>query len=425
MFWAVVAGIDPTVNVMLSNVGKQRPELIEEATAGADHVRDNLCKKTRELLVSKSTGVTSGWMLNYVITVSVAVVVAELGLTEFEEQAEKGGNKAEALLIFSITLAVFALVLVAAALASRAVMSTSLVPGKMKATYAAGLGFIPAWQWKGVISALMIMTVGGNSKETSPALVAAVVVGIAVLTSAVQVFLEEWASDAEKTSLTFQIVSQLKTSLGLGMGFAVNVLVHACVGSEMMQELIPQTIYVVVLTSSVALVQFLSKPKLAEMKTNGTANPFVLRTLGFLLVSTNFVVGWAWKGMVDVFAKDYKGVGPEWQLLVSFTVSFVLISLVVVMTILEGYATGAAVQLQELCMTASAMNIGWTWADFAMECLRKQKETLHGGKDVEVGHLWLFAFVVVACASIAAVVMDAAIRQAERSEDPESEALVK
>lgn len=265
MFWAVVAGIDPTVNVMLSNVGKQRPELIEEAKEGADHVRDSLCKKTRELLVSKSTGVTSGWMLNYVITVSVAVVVAELGLKEFgDEQAENGGvmSKAEALLIFSITLAVFALVLVAAALASRAIMSTSFVPAKMKATYAAGLGFIPAWQWKGVISALMVMTVGGNAKETSTGLVAAVVVGIAVLTSAVQVFLEEWASDAEKTSLTFQIVSQLKTSLGLGMGFAVNVLVHACVGSEMMQEMIPQTIYVLVLTSSVALLQFLSKPKL-------------------------------------------------------------------------------------------------------------------------------------------------------------------
>eukprot|EP00929_Paragymnodinium_shiwhaense_P121214 TRINITY_DN93379_c0_g1_i1.p1 TRINITY_DN93379_c0_g1~~TRINITY_DN93379_c0_g1_i1.p1 ORF type:complete len:410 (+),score=93.04 TRINITY_DN93379_c0_g1_i1:85-1314(+) len=396
------------------------------STRTLERMHDGICEKSRELLVSKSTGVTSGWVLNYAITLSVGVAVASLGFDRVAESSatddmknagapKQGISLAQAVVAFSLKLGVFVLILVAASFSSRSIMGASFLPGRMKKTYAAGLGFIPAWQWKNVISALMVAILGGDVKEHPDWAIAAVVFSIALLTAFIQISLEEWAAGAEPASLLYQVVSQLKTSLGLGLGFALNVLFYAAIGDHV-TNIIPQVVYVTTLTTVIALVQYFSKPKLEEMKQTGAMPGLLIRTLNFLIVASNFVVGWAWKGMLDVAFKDMRQAGVQSQLMVSLMMSALMILLVVTLTLTAAKAAGPLGTLEDLCMTASAMNVGWTWADFAMECLRVFKEEERGGQDLRIGEVWLFSLLVVAVASVAALAMDTVIRHVERSD---------
>lgn len=412
-----------------------------------------LCQNLRSFLVSKSTCVTSGFMLNIAITMSVLMAVSKVGQYSKDIAIGKGSrvcsscieiehvvsgsalfklSATQAFLIFLGTLLIFSLVLLASAFLSRAVTSFKYIPEHIRTIYASGLGFIPAWQWKNVISAMMLACLGGDAESQPAYLVASIVLGLATITAAIQILMEHWASIVDETSLLFQVFNNLRTSLGLGMGFAVNALVHAIIGPDLKRPLIA-AVYASCLTVVVALLQYKLKPMLDSKK--DCWHPLLLRTCVFLLISSNFVVGWAWKHKIDILTASLKGHGVLWQLLASTLITFVLSCFVVAITLVAQEPVGAMADrlhrhlskvpgLQDLCILASAMNVGWTWAEFAMVCLNAYEIKHNEGDDVKIGGLWLFTFAVVIVASLVAISLDSLIHQVE-PRVPEEEPLMK
>jgi len=295
---------------------------------------------------------------------------------------------------------------------------------------------IPAWQWMNVVSAVMAACVGGGSVSAAPPyFVAAVVFAIAMFTAGVRMLLEYWGSILDERSLAFHAMGSLKVSLGLGMGFALNVFAYVVAGAELVKNLEAQIMYVCFLTPSVAFLQHKGRFVSDEM---GVVSPrpsfswtyahtFLLKTLGFLLIASSFVVGFAWKGMLKIIFPVMHG-GILWQVLTSLVITCVLTALVVfviVVTVQIRHPYGFLVKLDLLCMVASGMNIGWTWADSALAVLRHfQKKEEQLGKTLGIGWIWLFTFWVVLCACITAAVIDFAIRQLEPLQDTEEEKLI-
>jgi len=378
-------------------------------------------------LVGKSTGVTSGWMLNAAITASVALMVSRGGIKESlapsADSDPAGGalgnvSVLQAISAFLLTLIIFSLILVATATCSRFVHGAEWIPERLRGTYSSGLSFIPAWQWKNVVSALMVACLGGAASERSPYLVAAVVLIICGLTAAIQMLLENWASAEEETSLAFQIFNGLRTSLGLGIGFAVNVLVHAVGGSSMKVPWV-MTVYVISLTLAVATLKYKCTPMVASMK--DIWSPLLCRSLTFSLLASNFVVGWAWKGMIDMIIAATMHEGILWHLFAALLITLCLSCCVVAITAAATSPAFAGTPgLEDLCMLACAMNVGWAWAGFAMAFLRFYGD----GKALGIGQMWLFTLAAVTSVSLAAMVIDMGLRQV-RPLDPEEEKLVK
>jgi hypothetical protein len=375
-------------------------------------------------------------MLNAVITMSVLAAIGRVGewshVSSRVLAKEIAGEDAvldhtvdltttEAIIAFLVTLFIFSLVLLASASMSRAIERLEKVPERVKAMYANGLGFIPAWQWKGVISAFMGICLGASTDDDidSRLLVAAVVISIAFITSVVQVLLENWVANHDQTSLAYQVFNTLRTSLGLGLGFAVNVLVLAILHGSI-HRLSIMSAYVLCLTVLVSILQYNLFPLIESKK--GKYHPLVLRTLSFLLLACNFVVGWAWKGLIDMFMADYgphSGLHPVLlQLLASTLITLVLVCLVVGITLLSEGLTSNLPGIQDLCILASAMNVGWTWSIFALVCLKWFEGEHNEGEAIEVGWVWVFTFAVVFIATLMATFLEVLIEMIE-PKDPE------
>lgn len=424
-----------------------------------------VCKNLRNFLVVKSTCVTSGWVLNFAITTSVvtAVSTTEQYSSLAKKQADEDHNIAvtssgaeldlparQAFYAFLATFFIFSLVLIASVLLSRVLIGIEWIPQKFRNTYAGGLSFIPAWQWQDVVSFLMVAFLGGSAASRPPHIVAFVVLAIAVISAWVEILLERQVAVVDETSFTFQVFNSLKTSLGLGMGFAFNVAVYAVLGSRMKRASII-AVYVSCLTVAVALLQYFLKPLLARKK---YAWPeFLVRTLSFLLLACNFVVGWAWKSSIDMTIAPFMERGVAWQLFASILITCFLTCLVIGITVAahnddnpptsERSPTSAPPMmrrrssvvsaalvfsrlpgLEDLVILASAMNVGWTWAAFGMACLHWFQANYWDGEPLDLLEFWIFAMLVVTCASITGILLDVVINQLEPVV-PEEQPLVK
>lgn len=426
-----------------------------------------VCKNLRNFLVVKSTCVTSGWVLNVAITTSVVTAVSTTGQLAAQAKTEAdedhhiavGGagvdldlTARQAFYAFLATFFIFSLVLIASALLSRVLIGIEWIPQKFRNTYAGGLSFIPAWQWQNVVSFLMVVFLGSSAASRPPHIVAFVVLAIAVISAWVEILLEQQVAVVDETSFTFQVFNSLKTSLGLGMGFAVNVAVYAVLGSRMKRASII-AVYVSCLTVAVALLQYFLKPLLARKK---YAWPeFLVRTLSFLLLACNFVVGWAWKSSIDMAIAPFMEKGVAWQLFASVLITCFLTCLVIGITVAahndddnpptsERSPTSASPMmmrrrssvfsaalvfsrlpgLEDLVILASAMNVGWTWSAFGMACLHWFEANYWDGEPVDLLEFWIFAMLVVTCASITAILLDVVINQLEPVV-PEEQPLVK
>jgi hypothetical protein len=382
-------------------------------------------------------------MLNAAITMSVLAAVSKVGSKLSHDEVsstvmadEIAGKDTvleatlsletkEAIFAFNMKLFIFSLVLLASASLARALERLDGIPDRVKTMYANGLSFIPAWQWKNVVSAFMGVCLGASRVDDSRFVVAAVVMAIAVLTSILQVLLENWIANHDPTSLIYQVFNTLRTSLGLGLGYAVNVLVLAILRGQT-HRLPIMLAYVFCLTVLVTILQYNLFPLLDSKKDQW--HHLTIRTLRFLLLACNFVVGWAWKSLIDMLMASYgprSGLHPVLlQLLASTLITLVLTCLVVGVTLISDDVAEKLPGIQDLCILASGMNVGWTWAIFALVCLQWFEGEHNEGDAVQLGWVWLFTIVVVLCAALMAVLMELVIQKME-PKDPEEEPLVK
>lgn len=266
------------------------------------------------------------------------------------------------------------------------------IPPKLKDTYAAGVVLIPAWAWKDVVAALMTtLGVVGVLHKDSKRDAAGFAVGSALLCSLLQICLEVMTSNFDKASLVACVVASLMTCFALGVGFAVDTAIHAVCGEKIFSTIRFQLGYALAMSILVPMVQ----EKVTSVLTPERRKEWyvaVTKTLDFLAAALNFVLGWAWKGLLDAWLHDYAVQGTKQQLEVSLTITAIGIVAQVVITLV-----GAPPEIVAVSALAAGMNIGWTWMEFAAACV--------GETDVGLGGLWLQTVitlcVVVTIASVA------------------------
>lgn len=368
------------------------------------------------MLITKSTCVTSGKILNLAITVTVTRLCSEVGVFDDAQKTEEvtGVSQASGIKLF-VTFLAFVIVLYATAYFSRQIHVLHFVPERFKKTYEAGLGLIPAWQWTGVVKVLLTLTLGSKPLEEPRLRVTIVVLTISFLTAAFQVLLEHLANH-DKATLTFAVVDKLRTSLGAGIGFSVNMLSMVLIGGGMHKSILLMSCYFCGVTCLVALLQFFGFPLIESKKEEWPK--LLVRTCRFLLTACNFVVAFALKDLVTLIVGHHFPEGVLGALLASLAVTVVLCFVVVLMTITEVHLLMMMLPgLEDLCKLVCAMNIGWSWATFALACLHWWES--RNNEALEVGHIWLFAFLTVTIASIVAVFLQFVFQKFEPAEAEE------
>lgn len=339
-------------------------------------LRERMCNSARQLLVAKSSAIVVGITLKNALTLTVIALVIQGPMTMDSASGSSDASPADAWKTFSIVVVTFLLLIISATIMTSVIQSMESIPPKLKDIYAAGIVLIPAWAWKDVMAALMTtLGVVGILHKDSKRDAAGFAIGSALLCSLLQICLEVMTANFDKASLVACVVASLMTCFALGVGFAVDTAIHADCGDHIFSEIRFQFAYALTMAMIVPMIQkqithLLTPERRKEWYVAAT------KTLDFLAAALNFVLGWAWKGLLDAWLLDYAVQGLKEQLEVSLIITGIGIVAQVFVTLV-----GAPPEIVAVSALAAGMNIGWTWMAFAAACV--------GEKDVGLGGLWL------------------------------------
>jgi hypothetical protein len=217
----------------------------------------------------------------------------------------------------------------------------------------AGLAMIPAWAWKNFIERDMTWNDPDLPAWASTAINSSLAL-LAALCSAALQLLSEWClKRAKEDTLVYTYMQQLGASLGLGCGFAVNRIFKTAFASRWSKVWF-QMVYAGTLTLILPPAQTLARQALGDRLQRRLPR----KLCNFLILSFNFLLSWAWKGLIDaIFLKVYPvGIFMEavWITVLGSTVAFS-----------ASHSTNT--RFREGAMLVSGMNIGWQWLDWCKE----------------------------------------------------------
>merc|ERR1719199_2498087 len=206
-----------------------------------------------------------------------------------------------------VTVITFVSILVASVGLTLGIARWDWLPERLKCTYEVGASLIPAWAWKDVVSALVTAAMSARVLEVQEhtgvvAIEAAVLaVLVALLSAALQIWLEMKTQarvplDAEEATIIPWVMVSLKFAFSLGVGWAVNNVFQSLFHMHW-ANLWVRLVYVVAVTALVPLAQFRADEILETHQQR--LSSLTGKSVGFLVLSWNFVVGWAWKCLLD------------------------------------------------------------------------------------------------------------------------------
>jgi len=295
-----------------------------------------------------------------------------------------------------IAFGLFVLILFSAVGAKLGVSQLS-IPESPKKTYSAGLSLIPAWAWKDVVVALIAVcrNLGWVGKDSQSLVIMAL--AVALLSSLLQTLLEYLGSEMAKDSFFSLVVNVFKVSLGLGVAFCVNLFHQTLLSDDLKANfylyVAVQLGYCSLLTILVALAQVKGGEALADKELT-----LAVRTVKFLLTAGNFVVAFAWKGLVITVLNACIGEAVETKALAHF-VSAIVVTFLSIGIVVASASLNMRKSISGLCTLAVGMNIGWAWADFA-------NVSMVAGEAIAIGPLWFYTTLTTAIVCTAAFGVD-------------------
>ena len=308
----------------------------------------------------------AGWLLKNALSCSLAYLIFDHGIhiaaQEFESSApDTEGEVQQHTLInnFLVSLCTFIMLTYFSLLLHERV-STAELPPKLQKSLVAGSALIPAWAWKDAVSNFVTAATDCRACQSRPMPLfnAGLAVAVAFASATLQVLLERRGS----------AWGQLAASLALGVGFAVNNVCKSLAG-ERWSRLDFQLLYVLSASTLVPLAQSRAR---AGLEKHENMPDILKRTRLFLIKSGDFVVGWAWKGLLDALLPSNN------QLLKSVTVTLICALVMGLAWIRESRPS-----MWGVLSMAAGMNAGWTWMDYAA--------SVFGGATLSFGRLWLYS----------------------------------
>jgi hypothetical protein len=281
-------------------------------------------------------------------------------------------------------------------------------------TYVDGFAMMPGWGWKDVIVVFTLYMLG---EKPSAWAVSLTVLGIAIASALFQMLLEHLGQDVEKGGFLHSSIGVCSASFAVGVGYALNLFFKTVIVQYLglWHWWSVRLAYTLFITAFVTWGQGKANAAFAEEEFR-KLNPVIQKTLAFIVNSAKFLVGWAWKGLLDLtVGATLRGVTPSpcWdQVLVSFTTTFLMFG-----GVGAALATESA-HAREVAMLVAGMIIGWTWAQTWLKCGYVVKENLVV--------LWVSASIVIMIAAIIAVLLDIAFTKTqewieEHAEEMEAE----
>lgn len=371
--------------------------------------RRKFCDAARAYLPSKGSATIIGWMLKKGLVLSLTGLVLQQGATLTPESTGDTAvpKQSEGLTTVLLHLLAFLLLLIIAAVASMRI-GASQMHLRAKAAYTAGLALIPGWAWKDAVSTFItfatkrrLMQDEGLGK--APPLFNAALALLVTLTAAVVQILADWClANASETGLAHHVLQMLRGSLALGVGFAFNNIFKSFFSSVWSQVWF-QLVYLAAIALVIPVLQvFLKKEALNESSRKAPEDRYVLldRMAAFTIKAGDFIIGWAFKGLLDALLAPLMHDTVWKQLIATLIVTLVCSAIVVIVTFVPVPDT-----VQNLGSLVSGMCAGWSWSDFAA--------ALYGDKNLGFLLLWLYIFSVILVVALVAYLLELLIRRME------------
>jgi len=374
----------------------KKAEDVKSAEPTDDGMRHRILGKCHDLLVTKASAVVVGILLKNLLAHTAKFFLFGTAPSVGAESPGMPLSSDKASLELLVAVCLFALML-SSAVGAKIGVSHLSIPESLKKTYSAGLSLIPAWAWKDVVVALLTVCkhLGWVGKDSQSLCIMAL--AVALLSSLLQILLEYLDSGRAKESFFSLVVNVFKVSLGLGVAFTVNLCYQTLLSDDLKATIYlyiaVQLGYCSLLTILVALAQVKGGEALADKELT-----LLVRTVKFLLTAGNFVVAFAWKGLVMTVLSACIGDAVETKAL-AYLVSAIVVTFLGIGCIVASAALNMRKSISGLCILAVGMNIGWAWAGFATV-------SMVSGEPIAIGHLWLYTIIATAIVCTIAVGVD-------------------
>jgi hypothetical protein len=215
------------------------------------------------------------------------------------------------------------------------------------------LTMIPAWAWKDFVNRFILLSTRADRTGLGSVLHAVFLACITVMLSAgLQLFADKYLDRTTRRPTLIRVSMYLLAgSLGLGCGYAVNYIFKSSF-EGIWGDVSFQLVYTSVLTFVLPRVQ-----QVVRERTSGINCQFSRRFCDFMVLSGNFLLSWAWKGLVDAAFVELAG-QPVGGLAEPLTVT------VVGPVAVFAAARSPRQRLREGVALVVGMNIGWAWLDW-------------------------------------------------------------
>eukprot|EP00927_Polykrikos_kofoidii_P016187 TRINITY_DN1727_c0_g1_i1.p1 TRINITY_DN1727_c0_g1~~TRINITY_DN1727_c0_g1_i1.p1 ORF type:complete len:404 (+),score=45.96 TRINITY_DN1727_c0_g1_i1:86-1297(+) len=365
-------------------------------------MRQRVCRSLRQLLVTKGQAVVIGITIKNLITVTFLAIFTGGG-----SPCAVGGkfdiiSEDHAYALLGISVVSFMCVVAVSTLMLKLLNTVERIPLYLKSAYAAGIALIPAWGWKDVVAVLLgFAEFFKIVDEHSPGTYVAFAFFIAVFSAALQLALEEIGSRADEGTLFRSVISSFMVCFTLGVAFAVNAAVRVCVGLSRFDKLDFNVCYLAVLLLIVPEAQRQVRSRLDEDVRAHLPIP-VAKGIDFVVTAGDFLLAWAFKGLLDSYFADMAAVGVYWPGQLQVTVIVTSICVIVSQLVAVVPLPMAYEDISSLMM---AMNLGWTWMVFANLMILS--------KDPDLATWWEYSFAIFMIAVMIMLPIEFAISTVE------------